>query len=435
VGFLRKAAGAWGTANAYRKVGGAWVPAAVWKKIGGVWVTVSNAILVTRSPATLSMVDSTATVTTGNTTVTASGGVTPYSYSWARLAGGDNIVATAPSARITAFSGSSMAVNESRAATFRCTVTDSNGMTATCDVGVTVQRVAAVGLTLDKSSIVADDDTTTVTTGTVTGTASGGTAPFAYKWTRASGSTGITITSSTSNSTTFRAATLAAGETRSGVFTLTVTDANGATDSANVTVSISRAAALSASVSPTSVSGSGSTATITSTATATASASGGSGPFSYSWTKVSGGAITPATPGSATTKFTATGTTAGESRTAVFKCTITDSVGQTAVTANVTVTITSTATTGATYTPAAGSYNASDVGSVSYTVSASVAVPWTWSATVTAGLTASLASGASGTAITFTLTTGLSDRSTTVSLQSGGKTWTLNLTVFGSSSL
>lgn len=84
-----------------------------------------------------------------------------------------------------------------------------------------------------------------------------------------------------------------------------------------------------------------------------------------------------------------------------------------------------------TYSPVAGTYTSSDVASTIYTVTASASVVWTWSATSSTGLTSSVASGGSATSIQFTLTaTGSVDHATTITLTSGGKTWTLNLTAY-----
>ncbi|MDR7101530.1 hypothetical protein [Croceicoccus sp. BE223] len=94
---------------------------------------------------------------------------------------------------------------------------------------------------------------------------------------------------------------------------------------------------LAVSVSPASRSTVGSTATLTSEAV-TAVAVGGTGPYSYAWTKLSGGAITINSPAAATTTFTAASMGIGESRTAYFLCTVTDAATDTVTTVTVTVT-------------------------------------------------------------------------------------------------
>ena len=69
----------------------------------------------------------------------------------------------------------------------------------------------------------------------------------------------------------------------------------------------------------------------------TATLSGGLGPYTYSWAKVSGGAITAGTPTLASTSFYGTVNPGGET-TATYRVTVTDSLGSTA-TADVSVTI------------------------------------------------------------------------------------------------
>jgi hypothetical protein len=87
------------------------------------------------------------------------------------------------------------------------------------------------------------------------------------------------------------------------------------------------------------------------------------------------------------------------------------------------------ATPTTTYSPAAGTYSATDYDYVEIGVSASASVPWTYSYTGSAP-GASLLSGASGVAISFSLSAGTTDKSSTITLQSGGNTWTLNLTAW-----
>lgn len=71
-------------------------------------------------------------VTTGTTTATPTGGQAPYTYSWARVGAGSG-TPTAPTAATTAFTRG-MGLGETADETFRCTVTDALGATATADV-------------------------------------------------------------------------------------------------------------------------------------------------------------------------------------------------------------------------------------------------------------------------------------------------------------
>jgi hypothetical protein len=383
-----KAAGSWHVGQASDKIGGSWTPAAIWRKVGGHWKTDASLSAVD-TPTALTVTGALASPVTGPATSTATGGAQPYDYAWTKVSGG-NIVANTPGAASTTFGpGTPLVVGETRSAVFHCTVTDTLGATVVAgNVTVTLTRYAQPSATVDHPTLSASDATAAKSTAAATVSVTGGTPPFSYAWTKVSGGA-ITITSPGAASTTFSASGLASGETRSATFRCTVTDAHGLKDTVDVSVAIGRVAALTATRSPATASGSGTTSTI-STGSVTATASGGQGPYGFAWTKVSGGAITAVSAGSSATTFRATGLGTGESRTATFKCTVTDTNGATTDTANVTVTITNTASTGATYTPAAGSYNASDVGSVSYTVSASASVPWAWSASSTTGLSASV---------------------------------------------
>jgi hypothetical protein len=90
-------------------------------------------------------------------------------------------------------------------------------------------------------------------------------------------------------------------------------------------------------VSPTALGKKGTISTLT-TPAAVATPTGGVGPYTYAWTKQSGGAITANSPSSYSTTFTATGLGVDEERDAVFRVTCTDSLAATA-TRDITVSI------------------------------------------------------------------------------------------------
>lgn len=81
---------------------------------------------------------------TDSVTVTASGGRAPYTYAWARVgsaASSGPYQANAPTAATTVFSdvdSSVCAADVTNSETWRCTVTDDDGYTATVDVDVTL---------------------------------------------------------------------------------------------------------------------------------------------------------------------------------------------------------------------------------------------------------------------------------------------------------
>jgi hypothetical protein len=151
----------------------------------------------------------------------------------------------------------------------------------------------------------------------------------------------------------------------------------------------------------------------------------------WTWTRTGSTAATAsiASGGSGSTiTFSLTSTTT--SRTSTFNVTAND--GYTNKTYTVTLTAAANATT---YTPAAGSYfddnSANTASPATFTVSASASVAWTWSSTGSTGLTSTVASGGSATSITFNLSSALSaDRDYTITLQSGGKTWTIELVAY-----
>ncbi len=144
-----------------------------------------------------------------------------------------------------------------------------------------------------------------VVSGSTSVTTDGGAAPFTYAWSRATGSTAISV--SGGQTATF-SASLAAGTTASATYNVTVTDNTGDSGSVSVGVSLSATAppppALSVTISPTSLSASR-RGPGTVTASATASATGGVAPITYAWTQLSGSAFTLSGPSSATATFSA----------------------------------------------------------------------------------------------------------------------------------
>lgn len=222
---------------------------------------------------------------TGSATVAGNGGTAPYTYGW-------NTVPVQNTA---------MASNLA-AGTWICTVTDSQGCTATRSVTIT-QPVAALSASTSAQTNV---NCFSANTGSATVTANGGTSPYSYSWNTAPAQSTATASNLTA-----------------GTWTCIVTDANGCTATQNVTIT-QPAAALNTSISAqTNVLCYGNA-----TGTATVVANAGTPPYTFSWN-------TTPTQNTAT----ATGLTAG-----TWTCTVTDANGCTA-TRNITITQPATALT------------------------------------------------------------------------------------------
>lgn len=208
-----------------------------------------------------------------------------------------------------------------------------NGVAAAAAAISTTLTASVVPSSLSKSGSAAS-----LTTDSATVTATGGTSPYTYSWARTSGSSSIAADSASSATSTFTGSSLVSGTTYDAVFTCTVTDNLAATATTTVTVSIQRTG-MSASASPSSLYTLSTDEDITSDST-TVSVSGGTSPYTYAWSKVSGDTLTVNSSTSATTTFTGTGIGQWEFKSALYRCTVTDSTAGTALTATVDVDVT-----------------------------------------------------------------------------------------------
>lgn len=170
----------------------------------------------------------------GQALATAGGGVTPYAYRWSNGATTSSISALA-------------------AGNYSLTITDANQCTRTQNVNISEP------LALQANATFTRETSPGARNGTATATASGGTAPYRFRW-----NTG--------------ASTAALTGLAPGVYTVTVEDANGCTSTRSGTVSGESCLALSVSgiVNELTCSG-GETGSITLTVT------GGTMPYFYSW--------------------------------------------------------------------------------------------------------------------------------------------------------
>ncbi|HEY9049264.1 MAG TPA: PKD domain-containing protein [Ohtaekwangia sp.] len=232
-------------------------------------------------------------------------GGTITSYAWTKQSG--------PSATLSGTSTSTLSATAlvNGTYTFRLTVQDNAGATASDDVTVTVNNPptvnagADVTITLPTSSV------------SITGTASDTDGTVAsYAWTQQSGPATVTVSGATT--ATLSASALVAG---SYTFRLTAVDNVGASSYDDVVVTV-----VKANVAPTVNAGADAIITLpTSSVTLTGTASDTDGTIaSYSWTKQSGPAATLS--GSTTATLSATALVAG---TYTFRLTVQDNGGAT----------------------------------------------------------------------------------------------------------
>ncbi len=173
---------------------------------------------------------------TGTATVTAAGGLAPYTYQW-NPGGNTNATATGLSA-----------------GTYTVTVTDANGCTGTASVTITQP---ATGITTTTSFTQAS---CSLSNGSASVVAAGGNAPYTYLW-NPSGNTNAT-----------------ASGLSAGTYTVTVTDANGCNATASVTVTQSPAVIATISGSANILCNG------VNTGSATVTATSGTAPYTYLWT-------------------------------------------------------------------------------------------------------------------------------------------------------
>ncbi|MBP0902413.1 beta strand repeat-containing protein [Mariniflexile gromovii] len=194
----------------------------------------------------------------GASTVAATGGTAPYTYTWSNGATTASVVGIA-------------------AGTYNVTVTDANGCTSAASVTITEPTTLSASITA-QTNVACNGGSN----GASTVAATGGTAPYTYTW--------------SNGATTASVVGIAAG-----TYNVTVTDANGCTSAASVT--ITEPTTLSASITAqTNVSCNGG-----SNGASTVAATGGTAPYTYTW---SNGATTASVVGIAAGTYNATVTDA-----------------------------------------------------------------------------------------------------------------------------
>ena len=292
-------------------------------------LTNSSTVTITVNPANTPPTVSagsaqTITLPTSSVSLTGTGagtnGATVSTYAWTQTSGPSTGTITTPASATT-----TVTALVAGTYVFTLTVTDNHGLTNTSTVTITVNPASTPPtVSAGSTQIITLPASSVSLTGTAAGT--NGATISTYAWTQTSGPSTATITTPGSAATTVTA--LVAG---TYVFTLTVTDNHGLTNTSTVTITVNPA-----NTPPTVSAGSAQIITLPislASLTGTAAGTNGATISTYAWTQTSGPSTAIITiPGSATT--TVTTLLAG---TYVFTLTVTDNHG---LTNSSTVTIT-----------------------------------------------------------------------------------------------
>ena len=265
--------------------------------------------------------------------VSASGGITPYSYQWYE---GTTALSGETSYQLTVTEGVG-------SYSYYCRVGDSGGRTVNSN---TVSLTVVPQLTA--SATPASDTVVTGESATFSVSASGGQSPYTYQWYEGT----TLLTGATSSQLTVTKSTVG-----SYSYYCRVGDSGGRTVNSN-TVSLTVVDSLTASATPTSE-----TVTTGESATFTVSVAGGTAPYSYQWYEG-----TSALAGETSNQLTVTKGAAGSFS---YYCSVEDSFGTTVNSNTVSLTVIEPLT--ASVTPASATVTTGQ--SATFTVSASGGVP------------------------------------------------------------
>jgi gliding motility-associated-like protein len=198
----------------------------------------TNSVVINQPPQLTTVMGPTTNLTcngsaNGSTTVTANGGTPGYSYTWSN--GSHNTTIT-----------------NLTAGTYKVTVTDNNGCTATNSVTITQPNILTASIARTNVSCFSGNN------GSATASASGGTVPYNFHWSNGSNTNVI------SNLT-------------AGTYSVTVTDNNGCTASAsvNITQPVLLTTTMSVPVNVSCFGGNNGSASVT--------PAGGTSPYTYNW--------------------------------------------------------------------------------------------------------------------------------------------------------
>ncbi len=282
--------------------------------------TNSNTVSVTVNPAAnispIANAGSSSTITLPTSSVNLNGSLSSdpdgniVSYSWTQISGPSS--ATILGGTLSTATATNLVAG---VYTFQLTVTDNSGASASASVKVTVNSsgvqppIANAGanqtITLPVNSVTIDGSGSSASSGSI----------VSYAWSEKSGPSSISVSNTVQN-------TLNNLQAGTYIFSLTVTDNNGATGTDSVIITVNPAANIPPVANP------GPSISITlPTNTTTLDGTGSHDPdgtiASYSWTKVSG-PNTPTTTGANTATLSLSGLVAGQY---TYKLTVTDNRG------------------------------------------------------------------------------------------------------------
>jgi hypothetical protein len=283
---------------------------------------VSTQPAVSVSPSALSLSRNNPGSVSGTLTASGSGGTAPYTYAWARTTGSRSSASSTTVANPSI--SASLNWGENFTETWRVTLTDAAGNTATANVNVSFSTPAQPVVSVSPSALSVSRNNPGSASGSLTAATSGGVAPYSYAWTRTVGSRSSASSTTVANPSI--SASLNWGENFTETWRVTATDAAGNTAAANVNVSFSTPVQPAVSLNPTALTISA-TAPGTASGSVSASASGGVPPYSYSWVRTSGSRI--GVSGTATATFSAS-VGYDDNFTEAFSLTVTDAAGNTA---------------------------------------------------------------------------------------------------------
>ncbi|MCU6498288.1 FG-GAP-like repeat-containing protein [Rugamonas sp. A1-17] len=262
-------------------------------------------------------------IATSTLSVVPTGGRTPYTYNWERIAGTRSTVSNpALSGPVVSLS---MTPGETVTETWQVTVTDSAGHSKAASTAITFNNPpTAMGLVFAPAIFKVNANDPGLAGGDMTATASGGVPPYSYAWTRSTG-TRTSVSNAAIANPRF-SATLAAAETVTDVWKLTITDSTGKSYAESVNIGFNAPAALAVPLTAARTLTASAATNGVASATLSVAPTGGRAPYTYNWVRSSGSRSS--TPDATDpTPLVSAPVALGESYVENWTVTVTDTVG------------------------------------------------------------------------------------------------------------